>query len=253
MNCVRFEARGAVGIVTLNRPERLNAISAALVAELGGILRAATADADLAVLILRGEGRAFCSGNDLKELDDLMRDANAVVDFVTSIQEITRLLFTNDKIVIAAAQGYAVGGGFEWLLNCDMVVAGEDLIAFFPEMALGQFVTGGVTHLLPRAIGHQQAMELLVLGEHQDVHALRRRGLVNWIVPNDVLLDRALEVAAAVAASSHASVAALKRAITAGACAEIESALWREHNETVASLSREEASRRARERIAPRR
>ncbi len=83
------------------------------------------------------------------------------------------------KLVIGAVHGYAVGGGLEWLLNCDLVVAADDLVAFFPEMQLGHFVTGGVTHLLPQAVGHQRAMELFVLGERQDAQALHRLGLVN--------------------------------------------------------------------------
>lgn len=252
MSCVRFERRGAVGIVTLDRPERLNAISMTLITDLTRVLRAAAADAQLSALILQGEGRAFCAGNDLKELDDLTRDPVSVVAYTESIQEITRLLVGCDKIVIAAARGYAVGGGFEWLLNCDLVVAGDDLIAFFPEMALGQFVTGGITYLLPRAIGYQQAMELLVLGERQDAQALQRRGLVNWVVPRDGVLDHALAVATAIAAKSRASVAGLKRVITGGIPAALDAALEQERDETIAALSRDDVRERAQEQFKAR-
>lgn len=247
MSGVRFERRGAVGIVTLDRPGRLNAISMSLIADLTRVLRMATADAELAALILRGEGRAFCAGNDLKELDGLTRDPTDIAAYAGSIQDITRLLVSCDKIVIAAARGYAVGGGFEWLLNCDLVVAGDDLIAFFPEMALGQFVTGGVTYLLPRAIGYQQAMELLVLGERQDAQALQRRGLVNWVVSPDQVFDRALAVATAIAGKSRTSVAGLKRVVTGGIPAALESALEQERDETIAALSRDDARQRAHE------
>ena len=83
----------------------------------------------------------------------------------------------NGKPVVGALHGYAVGGGFEWLLNCDLVVAADDLVAFFPEMAIGQFVTGAVTYLLPLAVGHQRAMELLLLAS---ARAPRRSARSGW-------------------------------------------------------------------------
>ena len=115
--------------------------------------------------MLTGAGRAFCAGDDLKEFaEQATGPARAHIE---AIQQITRDLMLNGKPVVGALHGYAVGGGFEWLLNCDLVVAADDLVAFFPEMAIGQFVTGGVTYLLPLAVGHQRAMELLLLGERQ--------------------------------------------------------------------------------------
>jgi len=101
------------------------------------------------------------------------------------------------KLVVGAAHGYAVGGGFEWALNCDLVVAADDLVAFSPEMALGHFVTGGVTHLLPLALGYQRTMELIVLGERQDARALLRLGLVNRVVSAEAMITRRIGAFAA--------------------------------------------------------
>jgi enoyl-CoA hydratase/carnithine racemase len=108
-----------------------------------------------------------------------------------------------------------VGGGFEWLLNCDMVVASDDLVCFFPEMEWGQFVTGGVTHLLPQTVGYQRAMELWMLGERQNAQALLSMGLVNRVVARDAVLDTALEIASRIAQRSATSVSRLKRLVHA--------------------------------------
>ena len=122
--------------------------------------------------MLTGAGRAFCAGDDLKEFAQQSASSASVADTCDRIQQITRDIMFGSKLVIGAVHGFAVGGGFEWVLNCDMVVAADDLVAFFPEMALGHFVTGGVTHLLPQALGHQRAMELIVLGERLSGAAL---------------------------------------------------------------------------------
>lgn len=242
----KLRRHGEIGIISLDRPERLNAISTALLSDLLTVLNAAVRDEAFSVLILRGEGRAFCAGNDLKELDSLIRDPAAAMRFVQSLQDLTRTLVDCDKIVIAAAQGYAVGGGFEWLLNCDLVVAATDLVAYFPEMALGQFVTGGVTQLLPRAAGHVQAMELLLLGERQSALDLQRRNLVNRVVAPEQLNSSAMQLALRVAAGSRASVAALKRVMTQADRAALERALALEAQETIGAFSREDAATRAR-------
>ena len=129
------------------------------------------------------------------------------------------------KVVVGAAHGFAVGGGFEWLLNCDLTVAADDLVAFLPEMEWGQFVTGGLTHLLPLAVGYQRAMELMVLGERQSAARLCELGLVNWVVPRDEMMPRALEVAEQVAKKSRFSVGRLKRVINSELSSALKNAL----------------------------
>ncbi|MBM3526082.1 MAG: enoyl-CoA hydratase/isomerase family protein, partial [Alphaproteobacteria bacterium] len=199
MSYARIDRDGPIAIVTLDRPERLNAISGALLADLSRALAGAHGDPAVAVIVLAGTGRAFCAGDDLKEFDAQSADAAAAAGHVRAIQGITRLLLGGEKPVIGAVHGYAVGGGFEWMLNCDLVVAADDLVAFFPEMELGAFVTGGVTHLLPQAIGHQCAMELLLLGERQSAARLHALGLVNRVVPRDEVLPTAVALARVVA------------------------------------------------------
>ncbi|HUP07269.1 MAG TPA: enoyl-CoA hydratase/isomerase family protein, partial [Caldimonas sp.] len=148
------------------------------------------------------------------------------------------------KLVVGAVHGYAVGGGFEWMLDCDLVVAADDLVAFFPEMALGHFVTGGVTHLLPLAVGHQRAMELFVLGERQDAPALLRLGLVNRVVARADLLPTAMELARQLASRSPRATALLKRVLTSGNGPQISAALEQERQAAMACFADAETARR---------
>jgi len=225
MNCVTLHAQGPVSVVTLNRPQRLNAISAPMLDELHTALEQAHADPQTRAIVLTGAGRAFCAGDDLKEFEQQSSSDTAIARMCEDIQRITRDIMFGPKLVIAAARGYAVGGGLEWMLNCDLVVAADDLVCFFPEMGLGHFVTGGVTHLLPQLVGYQRAMELFVLGERQDAASLHRMGMVNRIVPVNELLPHALELACQVASRSTAATRHLKRVIMSQQRSQLASAL----------------------------
>jgi enoyl-CoA hydratase/carnithine racemase len=238
MTSARLERRDAVAIVTLDRPDRLNAISGALLADLHAALDAANHDDGVRAIVLTGAGRAFCAGDDLKEFGDQALDPAA---HIGAIQQITRDLMLNGKPVVGAVHGYAVGGGFEWLLNCDLVVAADDLVAFFPEMAIGQFVTGGVTYLLPLAVGHQRAMELLLLGERQSAGRLLALGLVNCVVPRAELLETALAWAAEIATRNPWSVLRLKRLVTQELQGQLARALELEQATTIEAFGRPEA------------
>jgi enoyl-CoA hydratase/carnithine racemase len=238
---VVLEQRGAVAIVTLNRPERLNAISSGLLQSLHDVLQHTQRDDETRVIVLTGAGRAFCAGDDLKEFAEQTASPESIARHVEGIQQITRDLMFGEKVVVGAVHGYAVGGGFEWVLNCDLVVASDDLVCFFPEMDLGQFVTGAITHLLPLTVGHQRAMELWLLGERQDAARLERLGLVNWVVPVEQVLPRALAVADEVASKSPFPVGRLKRMVTTQLSAQIAAALDLERDATMAAMETSEA------------
>jgi enoyl-CoA hydratase/carnithine racemase len=244
MRYVTLAAQGPVSIVTLNRPERLNAIGTELLTDLHQALVSAQSDPATRVIVLTGAGRAFCAGDDLKEFSQQSADELAVVDTCERIQQITRDIMFGPKLVIGAAHGFAVGGGFEWMLNCDLVVAADNLIAFFPEMALGHFVTGGITHLLPLAVGYQRAMELMVLGERQDALALHRMGLVNRVVSPEAMLPTALELATLVASRSPNATTRLKRVLTTQASTQLIAALEHERQAAMACFADAETARR---------
>ncbi len=244
MNEVNFEQHGEVGLIILNRPNRLNAISGSLTHELHNVFERANKNPDIKVIILSGEGKAFCAGDDLKDFDNQTKDQLSIESHIIDIQQITKDIMFSEKVVIGAIHGYAVGGGFEWLLNCDMVVAADDLVAFFPEMEWGQFVTGAVTYLLPNTLGHQQAMELLVLGERQSATKLQSMGLVNWVVEPEQMLEKAFEVANKVCTKSTFSVGNLKYLITQGISSQLSTALEKEQDITIKAFGTEDAVQR---------
>jgi enoyl-CoA hydratase/carnithine racemase len=235
---------GAIAIVTLNRPHRLNAIGGRLLDDLHEALASAQEAPEIRAIVLTGAGRAFCAGDDLKEFAAQAASPESVATTCAAIQRITRDIMLGPRPVIAAAAGHAVGGGFEWMLNCDLVVAAEDLVCFFPEMALGHFVTGGVTHLLPQALGHQRAMELLLLGDPIGATALRDLGLVNRVVPRAALMSTALALAGRVATAAPASVARLKRVMSSDARQTLARALAAEEDAARACFADPETARR---------
>lgn len=245
MSYVNYTQDGSIGVITLNRPDRLNAIGTELLAEFDTVLRAAIRADDIHVLVLTGAGRAFCAGDDRKELDLSNLDEPQARAHIQSIQLITHHLMGCDKPVVGAIHGYAVGGGFEWMLNCDMVVASEDVTAFFPEMRLGFFFTGGVTYLLPQTLGHQKSMELLLLGERQNAQALLQMGLVNRVVPLAEMLPVAMQIARQIAALSRPSVARLKAMRTRTLGRSLWTAVQEEEDATVEAFLRKDAQLRA--------
>lgn len=244
MSYVLLEHQGPVSVVTLNRPERLNAMGQALLTELHAVLVAAQHEATTSVVVFTGAGRAFCAGDDLQEFEAQSQTASAAQQMCDAIQQITRDLMFGSKLVVGAVHGYAVGGGFEWMLNCDLVVAAEDLVAFFPEMGLGHFVTGGVTHLLPQGVGYQRAMELFVLGERLDAQRLLQLGLVNRVVPTAQVLDVAMELARQVATRSTHATQRLKRVMTSQLSAQLAGALEQERQAALACFAHPDTAQR---------
>lgn len=230
---VRVRADGPVRVVTLDRPQRLNAITPELVADLTAALRACHADEDARAVVLAGAGRAFCAGDDLTDVERQAASPAAVTAYVDALQEVTRLIVHGPLPVVAAVHGWAVGGGLEWVANCDLVVMGEGTRCFFPEMSLGLFVTGGITVLLPRLVGLARARELLLLGERFTAAQALEWGLVSRVVPDADVLDEALAVAHALAALPPEPVRALRAALVRVGAAELEDALALETTATV--------------------
>jgi enoyl-CoA hydratase/carnithine racemase len=239
-----FEQRATAGVIMLNRPERLNAISNALMVDLQAAIDRAEQCADIRAVVLCGSGRAFCAGEDLKEFEQTSQTEQTIGKHIAAIQYITRSICHSTKIYITAAHGYAVGGGFEWLLNGDLAVAANDLVAFFPEMDRSLFPTGGVSWHLPMAIGYHRTMELILLGERQSAQRLHQLGLVNWIVAKEQLLDKALEVAAIIASKSAFSVAQFKKLLNQD-LAPLTRALELEQQYTIEAFKHPEAAQKA--------
>lgn len=188
---VLIEHKGAVCIITLNRPESLNALNEALLVALREALRSANADPSVNVILLRSSGRAFCTGKDLKEHQELGLNKQAAKKAIDQLHDSIREILFGEKIVLAGVNNWAVGGGLEIMIACDLVILNQSARMFFPEMPLGLFVTGGVTSLLPRMIGLQRAKALMLTGEHLDAQTALEIGLV-WKVVADEDFDEEL-------------------------------------------------------------
>ena len=232
-----------VRIVSLNRPGSMNAMNRALIDDVKRAFDDANACDLTRVIVFTGEGRAFCAGDDRKEHVHPESEAEAV-DLVEAIQAATRAITFGPKPVVGAINGWAVGGGFEWAINCDFPIWSDDARAFFPETSLGLFVTGAVTSLLPALVGLQKAREMLFFGERYDAQALLAMGLAWRVVPAATLRDEALGVAQRLAALPQDAVRRMKRALNISAVNDIERALQVETRATVEGFLDPETTRR---------
>lgn len=237
MTTVLSTVENAVCTLTLNRPDRLNAINAAMIAELNAALADANADDAVRTIVLRGAGRAFCSGDDLKEFDQQSRSEAVARRYIEDLQEVTRRIVHGDKIVVGAVHGWAAGGGFEWAIDCDLLLMAEGTRCFFPETGWGMAVTGGVTALLPRIIGAQRARALILLGEKIDAREALAMGLAWRVVPEDALFDEAQALAERIAALPARAARDVKRILDRACTATVEQAIALETEATVRSFT----------------
>ncbi|TMV02481.1 enoyl-CoA hydratase/isomerase family protein [Brucella haematophila] len=244
-NTVVVHVDGVIAWVKLNRPDRLNAMNQALVNDLAAALDQIEADEAIRAVILHGEGRAFCSGDDLQDLDNQTTSADATQAWVESIQAITLKIMGSKKIVIAAIHGWCVGGALEWAINCDFRIFAKTARWFFPEVSYGFFVTGGVTALLTKHIGPQAAKELIILGERHDAAKALQVGIAWKVVPDEELLKEARALALKIADRPAASVTAIKEAINEGFHSSLEQAMARETRATVSGFLSPDAQMRA--------
>jgi enoyl-CoA hydratase/carnithine racemase len=219
--------------ISLNRPERLNAINPTLLAELRAALAEGHGDPATRVMILRGEGRAFCAGDDLKDFDNQVGTEAETRAYIESIQDITREIVLGDKLVIGAIHGWAVGGGLEWLVNCDFAILAEGTRCFFPEISLGVFVTGAVTTLLPRLVGLQKARELILFGERFDAQAAVEMGIAWKVVPEPELRAAAEAAARRIIGLPEHAVVELKRVLNRACHLDAEGAMALETEATL--------------------
>lgn len=200
---VTAQVRGPVAVLTLDRPKALNALSRDLVSQLAGHLAAAADDDSVRVVVITGSARAFCAGADVAEIAH-MRGALPTDDLpfdrlFTAIESLA-------KPTIAAVRGLALGGGCELVLACDTAVAGESARFGVPEVKLGVIPGGGGTQRLVHAIGKAKAMRLLLSGEPVDARWAHDAGLVADVVDDDLVLDRALELADQIARNAPQAV-----------------------------------------------
>lgn len=232
-----------VRTITLNRPDSLNAMNRQLIGDVTQAFDDANADPATRAIVFTGAGRAFCAGDDRHEHVHPESEAEAR-DLVEAIQRATRAIVFGEKPVVGAINGWAVGGGFEWAINCDFPIWAESAKAFFPEVSLNLFVTGAVTSLLPALVGLNKAREMLLLGERYGATELRDAGVAWRVVGDDALMTEAHAVAAQLSQLPPLSVRAMKRVLNRSAMSDIERALALETEATVTGFLDPETTER---------
>lgn len=204
------ERRGAVELIRLNRPKALNALSDELVTELGHAVDAAEADEAVGALVLTGSDRAFAAGADIKEMKDFTYADVRARNFITANWE---RVATCRKPVIAAVAGFALGGGFELAMMCDIILAADNARFGQPEVTIGTIPGAGGTQRLTRAIGKSRAMEMILTGRQMDAGEAERAGLVCRVVPVADVVDEAVRLADTIAALSRPIAQLAKEAV----------------------------------------
>ena len=204
------ERRGRVALIRLNRPQALNALCDQLMDELGQALRGFDADPEVAAIVITGSDKAFAAGADIKEMQSRSYPAVYLDDFIGKRWEAVTYV---QKPVIAAVAGYALGGGCELAMMCDMIIAAENAKFGQPEINLGVIPGAGGTQRLTRAIGKAKAMDLVLTARMMDAAEAERAGLVSRVVPADELLDVALAAAETICGFSGPSVRMAKEAV----------------------------------------
>ena len=208
---ILYEKRSSKAIITLNRPEVLNAMNRQLWIDFQSVLDTAIQDVDVKVLIITGAGRAFSTGADLKE--SKTRSQAAYRAYLAGLQEASRKIIRLEKPTRAAINGYALGSGYELALACDIRIAAEDARIGSPEAKVTSSVTGGALRLLQDLVGPGKARELLFTATYIDGVEAAKIGLVNKAVPGERLLDEAMTMAEAIAANSAFSMAMIKKGL----------------------------------------
>jgi enoyl-CoA hydratase/carnithine racemase len=232
-----------VRTLALNRPGSLNAMNRQLIDDVARAFDEANADQATRAIIFTGTGRAFCAGDDRHEHVHPENEEEAR-DLVNAIQRATQAIVFGAKPVVGAINGWAVGGGFEWAINCDFPIWAESAKGFFPEVSLNLFVTGAVTSLLPALVGLNKAREMLFLGKHYEAAELKEIGVAWRVVSDDRLLDEARSVAKQLSQLPPLSVRAMKRVLNRTASSDLNRALHLETEATIAGFLDPETTER---------
>jgi enoyl-CoA hydratase len=206
---ILVEKDGPVAVVTLNRPQQLNALSYGLVKELSLAMESLNQDDEIRVIVLTGGEKVFAAGADIKEMADKGPFDEAIRRRLAFRDRINKL----SKPIIAAVSGFALGGGCELAMSCDIIVASETARLGQPEVNLGTIPGSGGTQRLTRTVGKYRAMEMVLTGEFLNAADAERFGLVNKVVPVELLLEEAKKIAKKIASKPPLAVQAAKEAI----------------------------------------
>ncbi len=224
LRTIRYEKSGAVAMITLNRPERYNAFSNQLHRDLGEAFKEAGKDESVRAVILSGAGKAFCSGQDLKEIKDIPgRNLGDSLrkNYNPNILRIRQL----EKPVLCAMNGVAAGAGMSLALACDLIIAAESSSMIQSFVNVGLVPDSGSTWFLAQSLGYHRAFEITTSGRKLDSNEMRELGLVYEVVPDDQVLVRTRELAEKYAAAPTKAIGLIKRGLNRMFTANLEAAL----------------------------
>ena len=207
---ILVETRGRVGLITLHRPKALNALNDELMTELGAALLAFDGDEAIGAIVLTGSDKAFAAGADIGAMKDWSYMDVFKSEYITRNWETLRRI---RKPVIAAVAGYALGGGCELAMMCDVIIAADSARFGQPEIKLGIIPGAGGTQRLPRAVGKAKAMDLALTGRLMDAQEAERAGLVSRVVAADKLLEEAIGAATVISGFSLPAVMMIKESV----------------------------------------
>lgn len=200
---------GGVAVITLNRPEAMNALNAQLLTELNAVLDRCDADPSVGCVVLTGDEKAFAAGADIKEMKDKSFTDAFSSDFIAPYDRVG----SHKKPLIAAVSGVALGGGMELAMICDLIIAAEGAQFAQPEVSLGIMPGAGGTQRLTRAVGKAKAMDLCLTGRRMSAEEAERSGLVARVVPQAALMEETMKMATRIAGYSQQAVAMIKQSI----------------------------------------
>jgi enoyl-CoA hydratase len=206
---ILVETRGKVGLITLNRPQALNALNSGIERDVVAALQAFQADDGVGAIVITGSEKAFAAGADIKEMSEKSYIDMYAADFFAGWDAMLRIR----KPIIAAVSGYALGGGCELAMMCDFIIAGDNAKFGQPEITLGVMPGMGGSQRLTRFVGKAKAMDMCLTGRMMDAEEAERAGLVSRVVPAADLLGEALKAAEKIAGFSQPAVAIVKEAV----------------------------------------
>jgi len=245
---IKYVCEETVGIIQLNRPERMNAVNEGMYHEIQDALNSAETDPSIRALILTGSvlkkdgnaKQAFCAGADLKKHSTGERTPAQKRAYILLAHETTRKIYQFPKPIIAAVNGPARGAGAEMAINCDFIIMAEEATIAFPEVGLGTFVGGGVTYLLPRIVGLLKAKELIYTGRVIDGKSAVTLGLAMRSFPTEVLMQEAKSFVRALAEKAPFSLQLAKKWLQESALLEIETVLLQEAEAILSCMNTED-------------
>ena len=251
--CIKLTRDGHIAVLAFNRPEAMNAISTRTARELLEALEEMEQDRDIFAAVFTAEGdRAFCVGADLKERKDMSREdmkkqRALFVKAFTAVAEFP-------KPLVAAVNGYALGGGCEFALGCDFIIASEKAAFGLPEVGLANIPGGGGTQLLPRVLGRNKARELIYTGRRISAREAYDLGLVNHVVPPEKLMEKAMEIMKEITRNGPVALQQAKKAINLGIELDLHTAFALEaecYNVCLATEDRDEGLKAFNEKRRP--